>query len=199
MNESDSLNNFDKFSKYILSNIKAKNISDPFILGFDENYIDTTKIDSAKKWFRISVDPCFRIPYCFILEQVGNKSILTLKMTDGHGGYFSGFLNFLITHVYDDTFYTSISKRLHHLNFWQITNDTTCGPGLDGENWTFEAIENGKYNIVTRWVPMHCGNEITKQLAQIGLQLMKKSQFIDYLKVKTGADKKELEKWYFDG
>ena len=72
------------------------------------------------------------------------------------------------------------------MNFWQLDKDTTCGGGLDGESWTFEAIENGKYNIVTRWVPMHCGNDITKQHAQIGLQLMKKSQFIDFLKVRTG-------------
>src|SRR6185312_3841882 len=41
----DSLNDFDKFAQYVLKDIKAKNINDPLIFGFDENYIDTTKID----------------------------------------------------------------------------------------------------------------------------------------------------------
>src|SRR5215207_8480442 len=32
--QGDSLNDFDKFSKFILADIKSKNITDPFILGF---------------------------------------------------------------------------------------------------------------------------------------------------------------------
>ena len=120
-------------------------------------------------------------------------------MTNGYGCNVSGFVNFVSTQVFDDSLYTSIAKRLHQLDFWQLTKDTTCGRGLDGETWTFEAIENGQYNILTRWVPRHCGNEITKQLALIGVDLMNKSHFIDYLMIITGGNKKELQKWYFDG
>jgi len=198
MSEGDSLNNFDKFSKYILADIKAKNISDPFILGFGENYIDTTKIDTTKKWFRVSVDPVFRTPYCLILEQKGNESVLTLKMTDGHGGYYCGYLNFVSTQLYGDSLYSSISNKLRDLNFWNIKEDTTCGGGTDGEGWTFEAIENGLYNIVSRWVPLNCGNDITRRLALIGVELRNKSQFKNYLQVRTGMTKKEIDQWYPD-
>lgn len=196
--EADSLNNFDKFSKYLLGDIKAKNISDPFILGFDENYIDTTKIDTTKKWLRISVDPVFRTPYCLILEKKGNKSILTLKMTDGHGGYYSGYLNFTSTQKYSDSLYSSISNKLHQLNFWSIHEDTTCKGGMDGEEWTFEAVENGQYNIVSRWVPLSCGNDITHQLALLGVDLRQKSKLKGYLQVRTGMGKQELDEWYPD-
>ena len=181
MGSNDSLNDFDKFSKYILTDIKAKNISDPFILGFDENYIDTTKIDSIKQWFIISVNPCFRIPYCLILEKMDTKSLLTLKMTDGHGGYYSGYLNFISTLQDSDSLYSSISSKLHQLDFWRIKEDTTCEGGLDGEGWTFEAIENGQYNIVSRWVPLSCGNNTTRQLALIGVYLRNKLLFKKYI------------------
>ena len=198
MGQGESLNNFDTFSKYILKNIKAKNINDPFILGFEENYIDTTQIDSSKKWFRISVNPVFRIPYCLILEQIADRSSLTLKMTNGHGGYYSGYLDFVSTRLFEDSLYFSISNKLHQLNFWKVTADTTCRGGFDGESWTFEAIENGKYNIQTRWIPLHCGNSVTKQLATIGVQLRDSSQFKDYLHIRTGMSKKEIDEWYPD-
>ena len=194
--EGQGLNNFDTFSKYLLSDIKAKNINNPFILGFDENYIDTTKIDSSKKWFRISVNPCFRTPYCLILEQNANKCILTLKITDGEGCYSSGFLNFVSSQWYKDSLYLSISKKLHQLNFWKLKIDTTCHGGLDGEDWTFEAIDNGQYNILRRWVPLNCGNDTTRQLALIGVELRKASQFKDYLRVRTGMTKKEID-WHY--
>jgi len=198
MGQGDSLNDFDKFSKYILAHIKAKNITDPFILGFDENYIDTTKIDTSKKWFRISVNPVFRTPYCLILEKTGNTSTLTLKMTDGRGGYESGFLNFVSLQQTEDSFYLSISKRLHQLKFWDLKEDTTCGRGFDGENWTFEAIENGKYNIQTRWHPLRCGDSTTKELAKLCIQLRYVSQFKDYLQVRAGVTKKEIDDAYPD-
>lgn len=196
--QSESLNDFDNFSKYILKDIKAKNIGDPYILGFDEEYIDTTKIDKNRKWFRISVDPCFRIPYCLILEQFKDRSELILKMTDGHGGYYSGFLNFFRKQNFADTLYSNISKELHQLDFWTLTKDTTCGSGTDGEQWTFEAIENGRYNILTRWVPLRCGNQNTKRLAEIGVRLRNKSQFKDYFHLQTKMPIEEIEEWYPD-
>ncbi|MDF2188528.1 hypothetical protein [Paraflavitalea sp. CAU 1676] len=198
MGQGDSLNDFDKFSKYIMSGTKAKNISDPFMLGFDEEYIDTTKIDSVKRWFRISINPVFRTPYCLILEQMAGKSTLTLKMANGHGGYYSGYLDFVATKQFEDSLYYSISQKLHQIGFWRITEDTTCSGGLDGEIWTFEAIENGKYNILTRWAPLHCGNAATKQLALVGVQLRDSSRFKEYLHVKTGMGRTEIDNWYPD-
>lgn len=189
----DSLHSFEIFSKYVLGDIKAKNISDPFILAFEEDYIDTVMINPEKQWFRITVDPCFRIPYCLILEKTNNKSILTLKMTDGYGGYYSGYLNFVSSLQDSDSLYNSISSRLHQLDFWKINNDTTCTGGFDGETWTFEGIENGQYNIISRWVPLDCGNDITRQLALIGVDLRNKAGFKNYMQVKTGMTKDEIE------
>lgn len=191
------INNFDTFSKYVLADIKAKNISDAYILGFNEPYIDTTRIDSTKKWIRISVNPCFRTPYCLILEQSGETSTLTLKMTDGHGGYYSGYLNFVSTERHFDSLYFEFSKRLHQINFWQIKDNEHC-LGFDGEDWTFEAMENGQYNIVTRWLPLHCGNDVTRKLALIAIDLRTKSKFKNYIRAKTNMTTKEIDMWYPD-
>jgi hypothetical protein len=169
-----------KFSTYFkekLKDIEGKNTKPMVILAFDEDFIDTIKIDKNRKWLRISVLPCFEKPYCLILEQLNDKSELTLKITDGAGHTHLGFLSFLNKTNFSDSLYNNISKELHQLNFWELKKDTTCEAGLDGEWWLFEAIENGQYNFFTRWTPLHCGNQITKQLAEIGVRLKNKAQF----------------------
>ena len=58
--------------------------------------------------------------------------------------------------------------------------------------------ENGNYNIVSRWVPLRCGNSITKQLAQIAVELRNRALFKNFIQAKTGMTKKEIEAWYPD-
>ena len=194
----DSLNNFDCFIKTLYPEIKSINKTDAFVYAFEEPYIDSVNYDSDKNWFRITVDPCFRIPYCIIIEKKYNKTYLTSKVTNGHGGYFSGELLFSLTEIYTDSLYEEVSERLHEVDFWNLKKDTTCIGGFDGENWTFEAIEDGKYNIIDRWVPLHCGDSTTRKLGNLGTMLIKKSNMVELLELKTNISKENLENGYFE-
>lgn len=175
----EGLNNFTLFSKFLLSDIKAINIDNPYIFAFEEPYIDTSKKLPYKDWIRITVDPCFRIPYCLILEKRGKSSYLTCKMTDGYGGYYSGRLSFVLTQKLSDTLYNNIIKQLNSIDFWKLGLETSNG--ADGETWTIEAIHNGKYNLVERWVPQSYGSTKTRKLGEIGMYLRDTSKLLEIL------------------
>jgi len=175
----DSINNFEIFSRIMLSDIKAKNKDEPLIFALEEPYIDTTKINNDKYWFRVVVEPTFSKAFCLIVEKKYKRTYVTLKLTDGYGSYYTGLLNFSITKVYPDTLYTNISKVLHKVNFWNLGKDTLNVHGIDGENWTFEAIENGKYNIIKRWCPEAYGNRITRELGNYVIEILKKTDLWD--------------------
>ncbi len=180
--EEDSTKTFAYFFKTQYPDIKTKIPFDAFPYAFEEKYIDTTKIDSSSHWFRLMVKPCFRLPYCFVLEQKGGKKFLITKITNGDGGYHTGVLISTTKFLFADTLYDKILKQLNTQNFWKLGRDTTCDGGCDGETWIFEAIENGRYNIIERWVPQDCGNSTTINLSKIGIELARFSNLDNILK-----------------
>lgn len=167
----DTSISFDSFMDQQYPDLKAKNKYNPFIYALEESYIDTTLIDSETHWFRIIVEPCFRKPYCLVLTKKDNKSFLTIKISNGDGGYYPGVLISTTHFKFRDTLYNAVYDKLSSLNFWNLSRDTSCHGGFDGETWTFESIEKQKYNIVERWVPQNCGNNNTLQLSEIGIML----------------------------
>ena len=56
----DSTTSFEAFMNKHYPDLKAKNKFDPFIYAFEEPYVDTTQIDTAKHWFRLTVRLVFR-------------------------------------------------------------------------------------------------------------------------------------------
>jgi len=179
----DTINGFEYFIDKHYPNIKSRNKYDAVLYACEEPWIDSTNIDTDKYWFRITVSPCFRKPYCLVIEKKLNKTYLTSKMLSGDGGYYSGLPTFSFTKFFDTTLYNQVSVQLNNLKFWKLDKDSTCMGGTDGEVWTFEAIENGKYNLISRWVPTHCGNETTLQLGRLGLMLEDSSRVFEVLKV----------------
>ncbi len=163
--------NFEFFVNNFYPECTAKNRYNPYVYAFEENYIDSLNYDKNRTLIRITIDPCFRIPYCLILEKKKDKAYFTMKETNGNGGYYSGILVSTSTIIVNINLYDSISNELHKLNFWNLKKDTTCGLGSDGETWDIEAIDKGKYNLIERWVPYECGNSTTKTLGKIGIYL----------------------------
>lgn len=190
----DTSINFVSFMDEQYPELKAKNKYDPFIYALEEFYIDTTRIDTAKHWIRITVEPCFRKPYCLILEKKDDKSILTTKITSGDGGYYPGVLIATTRFQFGDTLYDAISDQLSLLDFWNLGKDTSCHGGFDGEIWIFEAIEKRKYNMVERWVPQGCGNDNTTQLSRIGIMLAKLGRLDNILEA-IGERKSDLQNY----
>ncbi len=82
-------------------------------------------------------------------------SRLTLKMTDGTGGYAPGHL------VLNDT--STLTREqtgwflgeIEENNFWKLAAIDQSRMGLDGAQWIIEAVKNGSYHIVDRWSPKH--------------------------------------------
>jgi len=164
----DSLNNFDVFSKAMFSNTKALNIGNPRIYALEEPYIDTTLIDSNKKWVRILVEnSLIGRPYCLIAESKNKRTYITLKAIDDNYVNYCGLLGFTITKVFSDTVFNYIHAQLVSLDFWELEEDSTYSLSRDGEKWTFEAIANGEYNLVSRWSPRDNENLKTKALVEI--------------------------------
>lgn len=193
----DSLNDFEIFSRVMFADLNAKNKTDPYIYAFEEHYIDTTTIDTNKFWFRIVVTPSFRNPYCIVIEKKNRRTYITAKMTDGDGRGLTGLLLFAVTNTLPDSVYNDISASLRKLDFWNLDIDTTCSDGFDGETWTFEAIENGQYNIINRWGPLHCGSKTTIQLAQLGTKITGLSKMLDVMAMTYKVDKKRLETAFY--
>jgi len=70
----DTVETFAKFFKTHYPGIKARNYYDAFPYAMEEEYIDTTNIDTSRHWFRIIVNPSFDLPYCLIVEKKYGKS-----------------------------------------------------------------------------------------------------------------------------
>jgi hypothetical protein len=62
----DSSNEFPHFFKKHYPDVKAK-YKDAFLYALEEPIIDTTTIDTTTKWFRLTIEPCFRLPHCVIV------------------------------------------------------------------------------------------------------------------------------------
>jgi hypothetical protein len=182
---------FTRFLSRFYPNLKAKKPTS-IIYAFEEPFVDTTYINPSTKWFRITVDPCFRLPYCFVLEKVNDKSTMTLKITNGFGCQYPGILSSTTKFVNAKNLYDSVSLRLKEANFWNLSyKDTVCRGGLDGETWTIEAIEKGRYNIISRWCPQTCGDSTSLMIGKIGKLLGKQSN-IDGILQALGASKSGL-------
>ncbi len=178
----DNITSFQAFMDKHYPNLKAKNKYDPFIYAFEEQYIDTTQIDSSTHWFRLTVKPVFRKPYCLVLMKDNDKCFLITKVTNGDGGYNTGTLAIQLRFPLKDTVYDNTLRNLQDIGFWKLPiHDTACGPGLDGETWTFELIDDGRYQILSRWVPQSCGDSLTRQLAQVGLRIKELSRLDNVL------------------
>ncbi len=181
---------FPRFLQRFYPELKTKT-PNALIYAMEESFVDTSQIDTAKHWFRVTVDPCFRKPYSLIVEKVNGKSSLTLKVTNGFGGQFPGVLTSTTKYPFVGELYDRVATSLASLNFWELGNDTTCHGGLDGEEWLIEAASKGKYNAIYRWVPQHCGDSITRKLAEIVKHLAAESR-LDAILATIGAPKSGL-------
>jgi hypothetical protein len=181
---------FPRFLKRYYPQLKTKT-RNALIYALEEPFVDTTRIDTSKQWFRVTVDPCFRKPYSMIVEKSSGKSSLTIKVTNGFGCQYPGVLASTTKFKFVGELYDTVATKLETLNFWALGDDTTCHGGLDGERWLIEALDKGKYNVVYRWVPQSCGDSTTRNLANIVRRLATESR-LDAILSAIGAPKSGL-------
>ncbi len=185
----DSLNKFSFFMKTFYNNSKALNNLDEFVYALDEPYVDPSQIDINKKWLRLIVKPTFSNPYCITLDRINKDTKVTFKVTNGKGGYYSGYLKFSNFAYFKDTLYNSYASRLDKINFWGIKGkDSTCDLVLDGTSYVFEAIDKGRYNIVYRHSPSFCSSNEAQELLKISKDLFEISDAKNLLKINDDAE-----------
>ncbi len=181
---------FPRFLKRYYPELKMKS-RNALIYAMEEPFVDTAQIDTAKYWFRVTVDPCFRRPYSIIVEKSAGKSSLTIKISNGYGCQYPGLLTSTIKYRFVGELYDTVATTLKNLHFWTLSEDSTCHGGLDGEQWLIEAMDNGRYNAIDRWVPQHCGDSTTRSIANLVKHLATKSK-LDAILNAIGAPKSGL-------
>lgn len=194
----DSLWNFNTFSKYVLGVQHAKNAGDPLLYALEESYIDATQIPNNKQWLRVTVYPTFNTPYCLILEKNNNKSMLTFKTTNGKGGFYYGYLDFMNTKEFTKDVYDSISNQLKRLNIRSWTENTRCKSCCDGEDWTIEFIENGRYTIHFMDSPFYNKQPKDSVLSVLVKTIRDSAQFKQYMSLKEDKSIKDIQRNYID-
>lgn len=96
--------------------------------------------------------------------QQDRTSLLTTKITSGHGGYEPGKLVVTKSRKLTKDQTTWFLDRIEELGFWKLASfekPYEIGPngekvpliGLDGAQWIVEGVKDGKYHVVDRWSP----------------------------------------------
>ena len=102
-NPDDTAHNFLHFFRVRYQMVHTRYPNDPLPYALDEEYIDTTKIDSRREWFRVTIYPFFDVPYCFTVEKKAGQTLLTTKISDGRGRYYPGELKLVKRTVLRDS------------------------------------------------------------------------------------------------
>ena len=135
----DSLRNFTNkwYSKHLYT------LGEPILFDKENETLNIVRFTHLGTWSN---------PYSYRIEQEGTKYILTYNQTNGLGGYEVGTRVKHKTKEIEQKEWNQILKKMDEIDFWNIpTQDPNMI--LDGSEWIFEALINGKYHFVTRNSP----------------------------------------------
>ena len=91
-------------------------------------------------------------PYSYRIEQSESDISITYNKTNGSGGYHTGKIIEHGTKKIDVEKWNMVISKMQSLDFWNVgTHDENMI--LDGEEWIFEAVINGRYHFITRNSP----------------------------------------------
>lgn len=93
-------------------------------------------------------------PYSYRLEQNKSEITATYSKTDGLGGYQAGKRIEQGSKKMNLEKWNAVIEKMNSIDFWNIgTHDENII--LDGEEWIFEALIDGRYHLITRNSPDH--------------------------------------------
>lgn len=111
---------------------------------------------SGKEAYRFLWLRTFHSPVAVRLNvNADGTSLLTVKVTDGQGGYEPGRLTKDAVRRLSKEETDWFLGRVHELKYWNLPTrePKTDEIGLDGAQWVVEAIKDGTYKVVDRWSP----------------------------------------------
>lgn len=110
------------------------------------NCADTSEI------FRFTWLRTFHNPISIRVLKRNNNFILTLKVSDGQGGYEPGKLIKDTTFFVTSNEWNTFTALIANTNFWNL-NTVSNDDGKDGAEWILEGKVKQKYHVVSRWTP----------------------------------------------
>ena len=94
----------------------------------------------------------FHHPVAVRIWRDGSERFISVKEMSGAGGYEPGNLILNEQRTLTAEEWSQFKRLLDHACFWQLpTVEETRG--LDGAQWIFEGVKDGRYHIVNRWSP----------------------------------------------
>ena len=111
-----------------------------------------------KEIYRFTWLRTFHHPVSLRLENNNNKITLTVKVSNGAGGYDPGqiIIDTTIDITLDD--WNTFVGKADKVNFWNLQTEVK-EMGLDGSEWILEGVTKNKYHFTTRWSPPYSKNE----------------------------------------
>ena len=105
-------------------------------------------------------------PYSYRIEQNKSNISITFKKTNGSGGFDSGKIIEHGTKKIDIEQWNLVLSTMDSVDFWNMgTHDENMV--LDGEEWIFEAIINGRFHFITRNSPASYGGKEYAELCNL--------------------------------
>ena len=101
-------------------------------------------------------------PYSYRIEQNKSNIFITYNKTNGSGGYHTGKIVEHGTKKIDIEKWNLVMSKMDSIDFWNMeTHDENMI--LDGEEWIFESVMNGRYHFITRNCPnLYNGKEFAE-------------------------------------
>lgn len=79
-------------------------------------------------------------------------SLLTVKVTNGRGGYAPGVLIKNETRRLSKDYTEGFLDQVQELGYWSLPTEVPHR-GCDGAEWILEAVKESRYKLVVRWSP----------------------------------------------
>jgi hypothetical protein len=109
---------------------------------------------TKKEIYRFTWLRTFHNPIAVRLEMSDDGTgVLFLKRCDGAGGYKPGKLILNKSAIISKEEMDNVKKKFDKLNFWEQSSRDPGEGGMDGAQWIFEGLRDGKYHLVDRWTP----------------------------------------------
>jgi hypothetical protein len=110
----------------------------------------------------------FDVPVCIRINiGSGSSTTLTIKVTNGLGGYFPGDIiknrTIILTEAQKNEFLDTLLRN----KFWDLKNEKRSGK--DGARWLIEGIKENKYHVTHSWSPK--SNNSIREIGMLMLQL----------------------------
>jgi hypothetical protein len=124
-----------------------------FLLALEEPRLQGARRIPGVVVYRFLWLRSFHAPLAVRVELLSDGAgILTVKQTNGHGGYDTGSLVYQRIRRLSRTEISTFGSSLAAASFWDAPT-SVVKPSLDGAQWVFEGADSQRYHLVDRHSP----------------------------------------------